>query len=297
MGCDGGTIPKRDELVRTKKKKEQKDRTSVRVYRWRHCSVSQTPLRAPVVACQLGRLYNKDEIITRLLNKTQEASNIPHIRGLKDVKELQLTPNPAYEGEQQQRGGETVEASRAPWICPVSALEMNGKHSFCFLWTCGCVVAARAIREVKSDVCGKCGAPMDSADVIVLNPSPEQSEEASQRMEEMRRRAKEAKKAKRKPEGEEEKGPQEKKQKKNKVSNGDSSSLTGAAGPSKPSTSISGLASSILRDTEFSNVRSKEFSVANNPTHSDVYKSIFDTHKSANKKLKSNWVTCNPQYY
>ena len=41
MGCDGGTIPKRDELVRQKKKKEQKDPDSERLYLWGHCSVSQ----------------------------------------------------------------------------------------------------------------------------------------------------------------------------------------------------------------------------------------------------------------
>lgn len=29
MGCDGGTIPKRDELVRTKKKPEQVDLTTL----------------------------------------------------------------------------------------------------------------------------------------------------------------------------------------------------------------------------------------------------------------------------
>lgn len=75
-------------------------------------------------------------------------SNIGHIRGLKDVKELRLTPNPAYEGEELQRGADTRAVERAPWSCPVSGLEINGKHGFCFPWSCGCVVAARAIKEV-----------------------------------------------------------------------------------------------------------------------------------------------------
>ena len=74
-------------------------------------------------------------------------------------------------------------------------------------------------------------------------------------------------------------------------------SSSGASGSSKAGTSVSGLASSILKDTEFSSVRSKDFSVANNPNHSEVYKSIFDTHKSAKNKAKSHWVTCNPLYY
>ncbi|KAF2365557.1 Replication termination factor 2 RING-finger [Trinorchestia longiramus] len=304
MGCDGGTIPKRDELVKTKQKGEQKDRVSERTYRWRHCSVSQTVLRAPVVACELGRLYNKDEVIKRLIEKSQESCNIAHIRGLKDVKELQLTPNPAYEGEEQQRGGESVELARAPWICPVAGVEMNGKHGFCYAWRCGCVVSNRAVRELSSEVCCACATPLQSDDIIVLNPDADQLKEAESAMVERRRRAKEAKKDKKEKRKAEE-DPQdrqisEKKQKNSRdaviSSNGSGAGSSGTR-PGKAKTSVSGLASSILRGTEFSHVRSKDFSVAKNPNHSEVYKSIFDTHKSAQKKLKSNWVTCNPQYY
>ncbi|KAA0188954.1 hypothetical protein HAZT_HAZT003571 [Hyalella azteca] len=302
MGCDGGTIPKRDELVKTKQKGEQKDLVGERTYRWRHCSVSQTALRAPVVACELGRLYNKDEVIKRLLEKSQESCNISHIRGLKDVKELRLTANPAYEGEEQQRGGETVEVGRAPWICPVSGLEMNGKHGFCFAWRCGCVVSNRAVRELNTDVCCACGIEIQADDVIILNPDADQLTEAAAKMAERRKKAKEPKKEKkdkRKAENDSaECTSQEKKHKSGSANEaGPSGTRNGHQKAGKAGVSVSGLASSILRDTEFSHVRSKEYSVANNPKHSEVYKSIFDTHKSAQKKLKSNWVTCNPQYY
>ena len=80
----------------------------------------------------------------------QEASNIGHIRGLKDVKELQLTANPAYEGEVLQSGSDTLEVERAQWSCPVSGLEINGKHGFSFPWTCGCVISTRAMKEVST---------------------------------------------------------------------------------------------------------------------------------------------------
>jgi hypothetical protein len=63
MGCDGGTIPTRDELVKLKKKPEQRDKDGHRIFRWQHCSISQQPLRKPVMACELGRLYNKESII------------------------------------------------------------------------------------------------------------------------------------------------------------------------------------------------------------------------------------------
>uniref|UniRef100_A0A6A7FWW2 Replication termination factor 2 n=2 Tax=Hirondellea gigas TaxID=1518452 RepID=A0A6A7FWW2_9CRUS len=294
MGCDGGTIPKRDELVRTKKKAEQKDRNSQRSYLWRYCAVSQTLLQTPVVACELGRLYNKEEIIKRLLNKTQDASNMGHIRGLKDVKQLNLSINPAYDSDEQLQGGQSVEGIKAPWICPLAGIEMSGKYGFCFSWSCGCVFSTRAMKEVPGNSCSSCGAALDRDDVVTINPPAELIPEAVTRMADRRRRAKEAKKEAKRKTGQTEEKPA-KSSKKQKIANGSGNSY--GAGPSKPGTSISGLASNILRGTDFSNVRSKDFSVARNPEHSEIYKSIFDTHKSAIKKLKSNWVTCNPQYY
>ena len=59
MGCDGGTIPRRDELVKTKKRPEQKDKDSELRFRWRHCAIKQDALQKPIVTCELGRLYNK----------------------------------------------------------------------------------------------------------------------------------------------------------------------------------------------------------------------------------------------
>lgn len=55
MGCDGGTIPTRDELVRVKKKPEQKDRKADLAAKWKHCAISQEKLQPPIVACGLGR--------------------------------------------------------------------------------------------------------------------------------------------------------------------------------------------------------------------------------------------------
>ncbi|KAK2155940.1 hypothetical protein LSH36_226g02002 [Paralvinella palmiformis] len=68
MGCDGGTIPTRDELVKLKKKPEQ------------------------------------------------------------DVKTLELTINPAYKATDGEKGGVYIDTNMAPYICPVSGLEMNGKY-------------------------------------------------------------------------------------------------------------------------------------------------------------------------
>ena len=58
------------------------------------------------MSCQLGQLYNKDDIITTLLkqknvqcdekNQVIDSSDVGHIRTLKDVRELNLSRNPVH---------------------------------------------------------------------------------------------------------------------------------------------------------------------------------------------------------
>lgn len=54
MGADGGTIPKRCELVKSKKKAEKVEKNVANASRWRLCHISQQPLKRPIVACRLG---------------------------------------------------------------------------------------------------------------------------------------------------------------------------------------------------------------------------------------------------
>jgi hypothetical protein len=55
MGCDGGTIPKRDELVKTKKKEAQTAKDVKVAAKWNNCHLSQLPLQKPIVADLLGK--------------------------------------------------------------------------------------------------------------------------------------------------------------------------------------------------------------------------------------------------
>ena len=61
-----------------------------------------------VVACEMGRLYNKEAVIEMLLNKDRSASPpwASHIEKLKDVVELDLTINPAYEAKRKDAVGD-----------------------------------------------------------------------------------------------------------------------------------------------------------------------------------------------
>ncbi|KAJ8865991.1 hypothetical protein PR048_033515 [Dryococelus australis] len=75
-----------------------------------------------------------------------------YMRMLQDVKDLKLTANPAYKPA-AEKGDGYVDHQTSPYICPVIGLEMNGKFKFVFIWSCGCVMSERALKEVKTNVC------------------------------------------------------------------------------------------------------------------------------------------------
>ena len=70
MGNDGGSIPKRSEVVKQKKVHANVDKAAKAKARSTLCAISKEPLRAPIVACKRGLLYNKEQLIKRLLEKT-----------------------------------------------------------------------------------------------------------------------------------------------------------------------------------------------------------------------------------
>ncbi|VDP32814.1 unnamed protein product [Heligmosomoides polygyrus] len=84
MGADGGTIPKRCELVQKKKKVEKLERSVKNASKWKNCQMSQQPLKKPIIACRYGRLYNKETVIEAILTKTiGNYAAASHIKGLK----------------------------------------------------------------------------------------------------------------------------------------------------------------------------------------------------------------------
>lgn len=303
MGCDGGTIPKRHELVKGPKKVEKVDKNAELAAKWKYCALSQEKLRRPIVSCDLGRLYNKDAIIEYLLDKTAERPNteaVSHIRAIKDIKELNLTDNPEWEGERRTTKGDRYEDIHCGmFICPVVGLEMNGKHRFCYLQTCGCVFSDRALKEVKTEICHKCGDAFKYEDLIVLNGTKEEVEKLREKMGERRTKAK-TKKSKKSKAVEVVSTPSESKDDTHSpqvdvtgssLQNGDESSQSDVAGPSGSSSSSKGAKSLTSAATKRS--------VQEMTEKSEVFKSLFTTHSSAKrtKAQTSNWVTHTPYHF
>lgn len=295
MGCDGGTIPRRDELVKTKKKTEAKDKDYELAFQWRYCHLSQQILQHPIVMCGLGHLYNKVALIEGLLNRQTLPESVRHIKSLKDVKNLNLTANPEYKPDDEKKEG-GLDVRAAPYICPVIGLEMTGKYRFIGLWSCGCVFSERALKEISTKICHKCQAAYQDEDVVVLNGNEEDMVLMRTNMENRQQKNKKPKIKKVKEEVE------------------TAATSTGNGNESKPCTStvpvskningalVSGEETGVKRAGVTDNLKDKvkkvkrDYSVAKDPQASDVYKSLFTSHQSEQQQNRAHWITYNPFY-
>ncbi|KAI1704948.1 rtf2 RING-finger domain-containing protein [Ditylenchus destructor] len=299
MGADGGTIPKRCELVRNKKKKEKIDKNVRAAVSWRTCQITQLPLEKPIVACKLGRLYNKEAIIKAKLDKKLQTNEVTkHIKKLSDVKELRLTDNRSFKDDGPENGDTYYDHNETPWVCPVTAIPMNGSNNFFVNWQCGCVVSEKAINELKPDVCVSCSGPYDPAQTIMLYPGDDLLKEYEQRI------ASEhvQKKASRKAAIDSAEAIGEKEQQ-------------DADGAEKPSTDIPGPSNGrIIKNTdaksktkngekqesdkaELGQKRKQPQSIQDDPSVSKAVKALYTSSDAAKNQPTAHWVTHNPCFY
>ena len=313
MGCDGGTIPKRDELVRQKKKAEVVDKSASNMAKWRHCALKHDTLKRPIVVDSHGLLYNKETILEFLLDRLQFEHGPTHVKKMKDIKELQLTDNPAFKANHSDLGNEYLDVYSSPFICPLTGLEMNGTYKFCAIWTCGCVLSDRALRSVNKNSneeklsCPKCGLEYSNDDILILNPEDEDVQLMEQRRERsaLVTQKKPASNKRKSPETEEESTAtattEKKKIKTGKRSFSSSFSLL-IIGLFSESTATASSSSSTTKKpttTKLIPPTNGKSAIQQDPTTSDLYKSLFTTSDAAKKKEKNkaHWITYNPLYF
>lgn len=145
MGADGGSIPMRIDVVKRKAKTSSIDDTEILKTRWTTCFISKEPLTRPIVACTLGRLYNKDEVIKFLINRQDYdpalKAELDHLKSLKTLINCNLTDS--------KSSTDTQNASTTThyFACPVTGREMNGKSKFFVTKKCGCVLSEQAVNQ------------------------------------------------------------------------------------------------------------------------------------------------------
>jgi hypothetical protein len=156
MGNDGGSIPKRSELVKEAAKalttaQIKEAQTEQQEYAWSTDPLTRKPLARPVVSDAAGVLYNKDSIIEFLLKEEDDAEKAEmkkvggvkdselgtfgdRVKGLKDVVEVQKTL-----GEK--------------WKCPITGERLGLGSKAVYIVPCGHAFAGSVVKEVAENVC------------------------------------------------------------------------------------------------------------------------------------------------
>eukprot|EP00759_Apiculatamorpha_spiralis_P012797 PhF_6_TR19687/c0_g1_i1/m.28741 len=177
MGLDGGTITTRKDIVKTTEEKlvssvtEKVDKSRDI---WTLCAASEKPLWSPIVACGLGKLYRKEDIIEELLRRKHHQrktsiengeeqpdesyvipGNVQHIHTLKDVRDIILTPNgPKAEALLQQNEMCVSRDERlCLWKCPVLGSVCNGLTPFVYFIPCNHVMSFESVRQGGGGPC------------------------------------------------------------------------------------------------------------------------------------------------
>jgi hypothetical protein len=148
--------------------------------RMQNCKVSQQALVDPMVACRLGNLYNKERLITALLNKKMPPG-IDHVRALKDVKNCLAT---FAESE--------AEDGRRRLVCPVSREDLDsGGAKAVVIWKTGAVISAKTLKEMKLKECPVTCQPFDpELDVVPLCPDDDELAKLLERLPTRKRKEK-----------------------------------------------------------------------------------------------------------
>lgn len=168
-------------------------------------------------------------MVTHLLERHQNGSSasstkaidpIPHIRGLRDITQLKLTPNTLYRPPSPTRSSN--EYSVYPFMCPLSSKQMDGQQRFIYIIDCGCVMSATGLRTTVAAAkpsqpipnrpehkpCPVCGKAFNAAglakgkqpevggSVVTINPSDAEEAEMRAAMENARAEQTKKKKAK-----------------------------------------------------------------------------------------------------
>ncbi|KAM0550715.1 hypothetical protein ACHAPJ_008780 [Fusarium lateritium] len=178
MGNDGGSIPKRRELVKNAARAPTTSELKATAleslaHAWAHCALSGEPLDIDtVVSDWRGRLYNYEAILKGLMPSDDPVEVTPAslgIKSLRDVAKLKVSKN-----------GDKL-------VCPISMKELGPAVKTVYLVPCGHVFADVAMKEIQEKTCPECGAEFSQDNIItVLAASETDVERLEKRIENLK---------------------------------------------------------------------------------------------------------------
>ncbi|KAK0702846.1 Rtf2 RING-finger-domain-containing protein [Apiosordaria backusii] len=181
MGNDGGSIPKRRELVKDAARAPTVSELKATAHESLNHAWTHDPLTSELldfenaVSDWRGRLYNYESILKGLMpgdsddTKTSGSANgeslelsfaSTGIKSLRDIVKLKIkryTPPGAKE--------------KGIWACPVTLKELGASTKAVYLVPCGHVFAETAIKQIQEEVCPECSETFRSEDIIPILPT------------------------------------------------------------------------------------------------------------------------------
>lgn len=186
MGNDGGSIPRRSELVKNAARLPTVSELKATAleslsHAWTRDPLSSEPIDMENVASDWrGRLYNYESVLKGLipsgdddLSPEEENANghdmtfsSTGIRSLRDIVRLRF--------KRYQPAG-TSKDEEAIWACPVSLKELGPATRAVYVVPCGHVFAEVAIREITDQEhnCPECSEAFEDGDIIPILPTEE----------------------------------------------------------------------------------------------------------------------------
>ncbi|KAF4781068.1 hypothetical protein HER10_EVM0006747 [Colletotrichum scovillei] len=180
MGNDGGSIPKRRELVKESARALTVSELKANVleslgHAWSNDPLSNQPLdKENIVSDWRGRLYNYESILQGLMPSDDSTESPPSnpesqeltfastgIKSLRDIVKLKFHKH-TPPGTKQDI-----------WVCPISLKELGPQVKSVYLVPCGHVFAEVAIKEIQESACPECSEEFKSENVVPILPTEE----------------------------------------------------------------------------------------------------------------------------
>lgn len=150
MGCEGGSLPCRKDLVRTKCSLEMSKNDIDRSTVYFGCPVSSEPFAAPWAYLRVGAVCNYTSLLEGLISKS-----LKKLKGERDFINV----------------GSKYTLRNGYFVCPLTTKVMNGDVPFVGIWPCGCILSASVLQSMDIAVCPVCGTKVDETTSIKQNIS------------------------------------------------------------------------------------------------------------------------------
>ena len=178
MGNDGGSIPKRRELVKEAARNPTVSELKATAleslsHAWTHDPLNSEELdMGNLVSDWQGRLYNYETILKALMpdNGDETTATAPGaheltfaatgITSLRDIVKLKL-----------KRYAPPGSKEKEIWACPVSLKELGPSTRSVYLVPCGHVFAKVAMKQIQEEACPECSEPFQKGDIIPILPT------------------------------------------------------------------------------------------------------------------------------